>query len=71
MPRITPSTRLADLEEFIGTIARLKVEGEFYDSDGNLVDEDHPAARAHEVFGNDDEVAALYGLIHQARELTS
>lgn len=63
------------LRSFITTIARMKKEGEFYDDDGRLIEDEAEAERlglqGWEPDGSDDEIDALYSLISKARNLTA
>ncbi len=59
--------------QFLSTLSRMKIDGEYYDSDGNLTDETEAATWGIEPYiqENDDAVETLANLIRQARELTS
>lgn len=70
-----PYEELHRLRSFIASISRMKKEGEYYDGDGNRIDDEVEAARLGidpwEPDGNDEEIDALYSLVSKARELTT
>ena len=67
-----PAGKGGDALTLIGQIARMKIDGEFYDTDGNLTDEAEAANWDLEPYlqENDDAVDTLGNLIRQARDIT-
>lgn len=57
--------------DLVKQIARMKIEGEWYDSNGNLVPPGTEGATEYSDPSTDDEIGALYNLIYAARVITS
>lgn len=57
----------------IGSISRMKIEGEYYDGDGNLITEAEADRLGIEPFDqtNDDAFSTLTDIIQQAREISA
>lgn len=65
---------IAAAREFTAKISRLKIDGELYDSDGNLVNPDEHSPRAIEdceryFQESDDAITCLTDLIEEARSI--